>query len=118
MTIHPGMLIFCILDSCIAFLLVFFVSRARLGGSTSTLARILSSLLGTITFILYFCTLIWFNTTKNTVSDTAKTVIYVAPIVLSLLIVALTWLSQPPKKKNELSHESDKEIDTEDTEEI
>lgn len=116
MTIHPGMLIFCILDSCIAFLLVFFVSRARLGGSASTLARIFSSLLGTITFILYFCTLIWFNTTRNTVSDAAKTVTYVAPIVLSLLMIALTWLSQPPKKQPDFSHETDKETDTEDTE--
>ena len=99
MTIHPGMLLFCILDSCIAFLLVFFVSRAKFGGSNNALARIVSSIVGTIVFIVYFCILIWFNTESYTISDAGQKVIYAAPIVLSILMVILTWLSQPPKKK-------------------
>ena len=58
MTINPGMLIFCLLDSAIAFLLVFFVSRAKFGGEKSMLARVISAILGTLVFIVHFGVLI------------------------------------------------------------
>jgi len=60
MTINPGMLIFCLLDSAIAFLLVFFVSRAKFGGEKSMLARVISAILGTLVFIVHFGVLIWY----------------------------------------------------------
>lgn len=113
MTIQPAMLIFCILDSCIAFLLVFFVSRAKFGGNDSALARIISSILGTIVFITYFAVLIWFNTESRTLSDAWQKVIYAAPIVLSLLMMLLTWLSQPPKQKKDKDEEESTEADEE-----
>lgn len=98
--INPGMLIFALLDSCIAFLLVFFVARARFGGVKSTLARILGTVLGTIVFIVYFAMIVWFNTERHTINEAGKNVFYAAPIVLSILMIALTLLSQPPKKKD------------------
>lgn len=99
MIINPGMLIFALLDSGIAFLLVFFVVRARFGGVKSTLARSLAAVLGTLVFIIYFAVLVWFNIESHTISDAGKNVVYAAPIVLSILISVLTLLSQPPKKK-------------------
>lgn len=99
MTINPGMLIFCLLDSAIAFLLVFFVSRAKFGGEKSMLARVISAILGTLVFIVHFGVLIWFNTEPVTISAAGKAVVYAAPIVLSILMIILTLLSQPPKKK-------------------
>ena len=83
MTINPGMLIFCLLDSSIAFLLVFFVSRAKFGGEKSMLARVISAILGTLVFIVHFGVLIWFNTEPVTISAAGKAVVYAAPIVLS-----------------------------------
>ena len=106
MTINPGMLIFCLLDSSIAFLLVFFVSRAKFGGEKSMLARVISAILGTLVFIVHFGVLIWFNA--------GKAVVYAAPIVLSILMIILTLLSQPPKKENEEETE-ESENDTEET---
>ena len=110
MTINPGMLIFCLLDSAIAFLLVFFVSRAKFGGEKSMLARVISAILGTLVFIVHFGVLIWFNTEPVTISAAGKAVVYAAPIVLSIL----TLLSQPPKKENEEETE-ESENDTEET---
>ncbi len=100
MQINPGMLIFALLDSVIAFLLVFFVARAKFGGVKSTLARTIAAILGTLVFILYFALIVWFNTELHTISDAAKNVIYAAPIVLSILMTILTLLSQPPKVEN------------------
>lgn len=105
MTISPGMLIFCLLDSGIAFLFVFLVSRARFGGEKSTLARTLGAVLGTVVFILYFGVLIWFNTEPHTISDAGKKVVYAAPIVLSILMTSLTLLCQPPKNKEQKTEE-------------
>jgi hypothetical protein len=107
MLINPGMLIFCLLDSTIAFLLVFFVSRAKFGGIKSALARILSSVLGTLVFIVYFAVLIWFNTVEHTLADAWKKLIYAAPIVLSILMIILTLLCQPPKKKEQTEEETE-----------
>ena len=111
MTINPGMLIFCLLDSSIAFLLVFFVSRAKFGGEKSMLARVISAILGTLVFIVHFGVLIWFNTEPVTISAAGKAVVYAAPIVLSILMIIL---SQPPKKENEEETE-ESENDTEET---
>ena len=114
MTINPGMLIFCLLDSSIAFLLVFFVSRAKFGGEKSMFARVISAILGTLVFIVHFGVLIWFNTEPVTISAAGKAVVYAAPIVLSILMIILTLLSQPPKKENEEETE-ESENDTEET---
>ena len=99
MTINPGMLIFCLLDSAIAFLLVFFVSRAKFGGEKSMLARVISAILGTLVFIVHFGVLIWFNTEPVTISAAGKAVVYAAPIVLSILMIILTLLLSRRKKK-------------------
>ena len=82
MQINPGMLIFALLDSGIAFLLVFFVTRSKFGGAKSTLARTLGAILGTLVFIFYFAAIVWFNTERHTISDAGKMVVYAAPIVL------------------------------------
>ncbi len=100
MQINPGMLIFALLDSGIAFFLVFFIARAKFGGVKSTLARTIAAILGTLVFILYFALIVWFNTERHTISDAAKNVIYAAPIVLSILMTILTLLCQPPKVEN------------------
>lgn len=112
LTINPGMLIFALLDSCIAFLLVFFVTRARFGGVKSTLARSLGAVLGTIVFIVYFAIIVWFNTERHTINEAGKNVVYAAPIVLSILMTFLTLLSQPPKKK-EAEEETEEEPEEE-----
>ena len=103
-----------LLDSSIAFLLVFFVSRAKFGGEKSMLARVISAILGTLVFIVHFGVLIWFNTEPVTISAAGKAVVYAAPIVLSILMIILTLLSQPPKKENEEETE-ESENDTEET---
>ena len=114
MTINPGMLLFCILDSCIAFFFVYFITRSKFGGVQKTLARILASILATLVFIVYFAVLIWFNTAHRTVSQAAQNVVYAAPIVLSILMTVLTLLSQPPKKEEttEETEESEEEAET------
>lgn len=109
MIISPGMLVFALLDSGIAFLLVFFVSRAKFGGEKSTLARVIGAVLGTVVFMIYFGVLIWFNTEPHTISAAGKRVVYAAPIVLSILMTALTLLSQPPKTKEQEEEEENSE---------
>ena len=113
-TINPGMLMFCILDSCIAFFLVFFVTRSKFGGADKALARIIAAVLGTLVFIVYFAVLIWFNTESHTLEDAWQKVIYAAPIVLSALMIILTLLSQPsePKKDEAETEENGEEEDT------
>lgn len=105
MTINPGMLIFCILDSCIAFFFVYFIARSKFGGVKKTLARVIGTILGTVVFIIYFAVLIWFNTVHHTISQAAQNVVYAAPIVLSILMTVLTLLSQPPKKEEQEQEE-------------
>ena len=77
-------------------------------------ARVISAILGTLVFIVHFGVLIWFNTEPITISAAGKTVVYAAPIVLSILMIILTLLSQPPKKENEEETE-ESENDTEET---
>lgn len=113
MTMNPGMLLFGLFDSALAFLLVFQVTKAKLGGDQHTIARVVATILGTIVFIIYFGVIVWFNTDIYTVSPAAKMVVYLAPIVLSLLMTALVLLSAPPKKKEEPSEENPEETENE-----
>ncbi len=101
MIMSPGMLLFGLVDSCIAFFLVFYVSRAKFGGIKSGFARTMGAILGTLVFIGYFGVIVWFNTKVYTVSQAAKLTVYLAPIVLSILMITLVLLSQPSKKKKE-----------------
>lgn len=107
MIMNAGMLLFGLFDSVIAFLLVYFVTRAKLGGNQKKAARITAAILGTIVFIVYFGVIVWFNTDSYTVSPAAKQVVYWAPIVLSLLMTALVLLSLPPKKKEDTEEETE-----------
>lgn len=113
MTMNPGMLLFGLFDSALAFLLVFQVTKAKLGGSQSTVARTVATILGTIVFIIYFGAIVWFNTDIYTVSPAAKMVVYLAPIVLSLLMTVLVLLSAPPKKEEEPPEENQEETENE-----
>lgn len=101
MIMNPGMLLFGLLDSAIAFLLVFNLTRARFGGRKSTIGRTVGAILGILVFCVYFSVIVWFNTDIYTVSQAVKMTVYLAPIVLGILITALVILSQPPKKKPE-----------------
>ncbi len=116
MIMNPGMLLFGLVDSGLAFFLVFNVVRAKFGGIKSTLARTIGSVLGTIVFIVYFGIIVWFNTSIHTVSSEAKIVVYAAPIVLTILMAVLVLLSQPPKKK-EKEEEPEEEASETETEE-
>lgn len=100
-TMNPGMLLFGLIDSGIAFFLVYYIIKAKLGGNQKALARILASILGILVFMVYFGVIVWFNTKRYTVSQEVKLVVYLAPIVLSVLMTVLVFLSQPPKLKNE-----------------
>ena len=98
MIMNVGMLIFGIFDSVVAFFLVYSMIKAKLGGDTKKLARIVSAIVATVTASVYFAVIVWFNTNLYTVSFAAKMVVYLAPIVLAVLMGVLVWLSQPPKK--------------------
>lgn len=97
----PGMLLFGLIDSGVAFFLVYNIVKAKFGGNESKLARSLAAVLGTIIFIVYFAVIVWFNTNPYTVRQEVKTVVYAAPFVLTVLMSALVLLSLPPKKKEE-----------------
>lgn len=98
MIMNVGMLIFGIFDSVVVFFLVYSMIKAKLGGDTKKLARIVSAIVATVTASVYFAVIVWFNTNLYTVSFEAKMVVYLAPIVLAVLMGVLVWLSQPPKK--------------------
>ena len=49
MIMNVGMLIFGIFDSVVAFFLVYNMIKAKLGGDTKKLARIVSAIVATIT---------------------------------------------------------------------
>ena len=97
MRISVGMLLFALFDSGVAFFLVYYVTKAKFGGDQKSLARILGAVLGTLTFITYFAVIVWFNTYPITASDTVKQIVYWMPIVLSILMLILIWLSKPQK---------------------
>lgn len=112
MIMNPGMLLFGLIDSGVAFFLVYNIVKAKFGGEKSTLARSIAAVLGTIIFIVYFAVIVWFNTNPHTVRQEVKTVVYAAPFVLTILMTALVLLSQPPKAKTEDDEEADAEEET------
>ena len=112
MDMNPLMLFFALFDSGIAFFLVYYVVKAKFGGEKKAIARILSSILGILVFIVYFATIIWFNTDRSDVTELVRNTVYAAPIVLSILMLILVTLSKPPKpKKEEETKENDLDED-------
>jgi len=107
MTISPGMLLFAIVDSAIASILVYSVTKAKFGGDDRTFARLFATILGILVFGTYLAVIVWFNTNPVTVSKAAKTVVYLAPIVLTILMTALVILSIPPKKQEKEEQEGE-----------
>lgn len=110
---NPGMLLFGLFDSGVAFFLVYSVVKAKFGGNQKAIARTLGTILGILVFIAEFCAIVWFNTNSHTVSDAAKNVVYAAPIVLSILLGILVLLSQPPKKKEDENEDENESADEE-----
>ena len=100
MRISVGMLLFALFDSGLAFFLVYYVAKAKFGGDKKGIARVMGTVLGTLTFIAYFAVIVWFNTYPVTASEAAKTVVYWAPIVLSALMLLLVQLSKPYKRES------------------
>ena len=98
MIMNPGMLLFGLIDSGVAFFLVYYIVKARFGGNQKAIARILAAILGTLVFTIYFAVIVWFNTATYSVAQEVKMVVYLAPFVLSALMTALVLLSQPPKE--------------------
>lgn len=117
MIMNPGMLLFGLIDSGVAFFLVYYIVKARFGGNQKAIARILAAILGTLVFTIYFAVIVWFNTATYSVAQEIKMVVYLAPFVLSALMTALVLLSQPPKEKekDEAAEEIDKESEENDT---
>ncbi len=122
MRISVGMLLFALFDSGVAFFLVYYVAKAKFGGDQKSIARVLGAFLGTVTFIVYFAVIVWFNTYPVTASDAVKQVVYWAPPVLSALMLILVQLSKPPKKLTEeeenTEENAENEEETEEEEEI
>lgn len=114
MIMNPAMLLFGLIDSGVAFFLVYYIVKARFGGNRKAIARILSAILGILVFSIYFGVIVWFNTRGHSVSQEVKLIVYLAPFVLSALMIALVLLSQPPKEKK--AEETREETD-EDSEE-
>ena len=114
---NPGMLLFGLIDSGVAFFLVYYIVKARFGGNQKAIARILAAVLGTLVFTIYFAVIVWFNTATYSVAQEVKMVVYLAPFVLSALMTALVLLSQPPKEKekDQAAEETDKESEENDT---
>ena len=100
MRISVPMLLFALFDSGLAFLLIFNVAKAKFGGDQKGFARFMGAFLGTLTFIAYFGVIVWFNTYPVTAPEAVKTVVYWAPIVLSLLTLLLVQLSKPFKRQS------------------
>ena len=100
MRISAGMLLFALIDSGLAFFLVYYVAKAKFGGDKKYIARVMGAFLGTITFIIYFAVIVWFNTYPITAPEEVKLVVYWAPFVLSALMLILVHLSKPSKKES------------------
>lgn len=114
MTMHPGMILFGIFDSIVAFFLVYYVVKAKFGGEKKAIARFMAAFLGTVVGAIYFGLIVWFNTSINTVSFPAQMVIYFAPIVFSILMIILVKLAQPPKEDSDEEKDSEDNKDKED----
>ena len=117
MIMNPGMLLFGLVDSGVAFFLVYYMIKARFGGNNKAIARILAAILGILVFAVYFAVIVWFNTATYSVSQEVKLLVYLAPFVFSALMIALVLLSQPPKantkEQNEEELEENMEEETE-----
>ncbi len=99
MGINVGMLIFGLFDSALAFFLVYCLWTSWLKGKR--IGQILGIIFGTLVFTTYLTLFIWFNTPGVWVRSDIRTIIYAAPIVLTILLSILTLLSQQPKKQEE-----------------
>ena len=117
MRISAGMLLFALIDSGLAFFLVYYVAKAKFGGDGKSIARVMGAFLGTITFIIYFAVIVWFNTYPITAPEEVKLVVYWAPFVLSALMLILVHLSKPSKKESPEGVDENKEGEEEDTSE-
>lgn len=109
MGISVGMLIFGLFDGSLAYAVVYCLLKARFKGGK--IGRILGTILGTITFAAYIALFVWFDTTRQAVNPDFKTIIYAAPIVLSVLLSVLVVLSQPPKQKDAEDEEAEETSD-------
>ena len=119
MRISAGMLIFALIDSGLAFFLVYYVAKAKFGGDQKSLARAMGAFLGTVTFIVYFGVIVWFNTYPITASDAVKQVVYWAPPVLCVLMLILIQLSKPSDRQSPegVDDSNDEETEEENSEE-
>ena len=119
MRISAGMLIFALIDSGLAFFLVYYVAKAKFGGDKKSIARAMGAFLGTVTFIVYFGVIVWFNTYPITASDLVKQVVYWAPPVLCVLMLILIHLSKPSERQSPegVDDSNDEENEEENSEE-
>lgn len=117
MGISVGMLIFGLFDGGLTFAIVFCLLKARF--KEKKIGRILGTVLGIILFSIYIALFVYFNTPGTKVNPDFRTFIYLAPIVLSVLLCTLVFLSQPPKKQTD-AEDADEDLitDTAETEEI
>ena len=90
MGINVGMLIFGLFDSALAFFLVYCLWVSWLKGKR--IGQILGIIFGTLVFTTYLTLFVW-------VRSDIRTIIYAAPIVLTILLSILTLLSQTSKKE-------------------
>lgn len=116
-TMNVGMLLFGLFDAGVAFFYVFYMVKSKLGGDQKPIARTLATILGLLAFIVEFSLIVWFNTQEHTILFEGQMVIYLAPIVLSILTGILVLLSQPPKEPEEEAEEENTESDEENTSE-
>ena len=86
MGINVGMLIFGLFDSALTFFLVYCLWTSWLKGKRTLF--------------------IWFNSPGVWVRSDIRTIIYAAPIVLTVLLSILTLLSQPSKKEDSENEEN------------
>lgn len=107
MGINVGMLIFGLFDSALAFFLVYCLWTSWLKGKR--IGQILGIIFGTLVFTTYLTLFIWFNTPGVWVRSDIRTIIYAAPIVLTILLSILTLLSQQPQKQEEYGDEDSSE---------
>lgn len=97
MGINVGMLIFGLFDSTLAFFLVYCLWTSWIKGKThrSDFGHYFRDF-GITTYLTLF---IWFNSPGVRVRSDIRTIIYAAPIVLTILLSILTLLSQTSKKE-------------------
>ncbi|MCR5797714.1 MAG: hypothetical protein K6G63_07335 [Eubacterium sp.] len=113
MGIPIGWLLFAIIDGALAYTVVYCLLKAWFKGKN--IGRILGIVLGTIIFGIYIAIFVYFYNPRVQISDTIKNGIYAAPIVMSILLFILAYLSMPPKIKEDDSEETDS-IDSQESE--